>query len=47
MHPGYGVAAPELFAKRAIQLRPVALTPVQSTGAPERVQACFSVQDVT
>ena len=47
MNRGCSVAASELFAKRAIQLQPVALTPVQSTAAPERVQACLSVQDVT
>ena len=31
VHPGCGVAAPELFTKRTFQFRPVALSPVQST----------------
>ena len=42
-----GVDASEVFCKRRIQVRPVALTPVHSTAVPERVPASFSIQDVT
>ena len=47
MHQRCGVDASEVFSKRRMQVRPVALTSVHSAGVPARVPASFSIQDVT
>ena len=47
MHLGCEETAAEVFAKQSIQLGPVAMTPVQSTGErPARLQASLFMHDI-